>query len=278
MIGPALAGVTISIVGEAVCFLLNAVSYVAVLLALAAMRVGPPPTRRRTRVREGLQEGFVYAFGFAPIRALLLLLGLVSFAGLPYTVLLSVFAAQVLHGDANTLGLLTTASGVGALIGALYLASRRSVLGLGIRIAAGPVVMGTALILFSLSQNLWLSLLLMLVVGLAMMVQMAASNTLLQTIVEEDKRGRVMSFYTLAFLGMTPLGSFIAGYLAEDFGAPLVVRCGGLVCILGGLVFAIQLPRMRDHVRPIYRDLGILPQAAAGVQTASELSVPPKTQ
>lgn len=281
LIGPTLAGATIVAFGAGVCFLLNAVSYLAVLAALVAMTVEPPAAgRRRTKVREGLQEGFAYVFGFPPIRSLLLLLSLVSFAALPYTVLLPVFAKDVLKGGPGTFGLLTAASGFGALAGALYLATRRTVLGLGTRIAASPAVMGVGLILFSQSTSLAWSMLLLVVVGMAMMVQMAATNTLLQTLADEDKRGRVMSFYTLAFLGMTPLGSFVAGSLADanHLGAPLTVALGGAVSIVGAVLFAVGLPALRQRVRPIYVRLGILPQAALGVQAASELGEPPVTQ
>jgi MFS family permease len=280
LVGPALAGVTIAAVGEGICFLLNAISYVAVLIALLAMVVPPARPRRRTRVVEGLREGLVYTFGFRPIRSLLLLLALVSFAGLPYTVLLPVFATDMLGGGPDTLGLLTAASGVGALIGALYLATRKTVLGLGKRIAAAPMVMGVALMLFAYSRSIGLSMLFLLVAGFAMMVQMAATNTMLQTVVEEDKRGRVMSFYALAFLGMTPLGSVIAGWLADAnmLGAPLTVTLGGVLCIGGGILFTLQLEALRERIRPIYRELGILPQCAAGVQAASELSLPPETR
>jgi MFS family permease len=277
LLGPALAGVLIGLVGEAWCFVIDAVSYVAVVAALLLMRL---PRRERTRptasVGAHLAEGVAYAFGFAPIRALLLLLGLVSFLGMPYTVLLPIFAAEVLGGGPGTLGALTGAAGVGALAGALYLASRRSVLGLGRVIVAATIVFGLGLIGLALSQWYWLSLLVMLATGGGLMVQLAASNTILQTIVEGDKRGRVMSFYSMAFLGTAPFGSLFAGLLATRIGAPMTVLLCGAGCLAGGLVFAWNLDRLRTLIRPIYHRLGILPEIAGGMQTASELTRPPQ--
>jgi MFS family permease len=279
LVGPALAGLALAQVGAATCFFLNGISFLAVLAALLAMDVPPRKSARpTTRIHQGLAEGFAYVFGFAPIRALLLLLALTSFVVLPYTVLLPVFAVNVLHGGPETFGLLSAASGVGALIGALYLAARQSVLGLGTRIALAPAVAGLGLIGFGLSRGLWVSMATLLVVSMAVMVQMAASNTLLQTLVEEDKRGRVMSFYALAFLGMTPLGSFLAGILASRLDAPRTVMLGGICSIIGAAMFALELPRLRQQVRPIYVQMGILPQVARGIQTASELTSPPESQ
>ena len=235
LIGPSLAGILIALAGEGWCFLIDAISYVAVVFALLAMRLParevhhhPPPLWR------GLADGFSYAFGFAPIRAILVLLAIVSFMGMPYTVLMPIFAAEVLHGGPYALGFLSAASGVGALTGALYLASRRTVLGLGNTIVFGTLLFGIGLIGFAFSGVLWISLLLMLVTGFGMMVQMAASNTILQTIVDEDKRGRVMAFYGMAFLGMSPFGSLFAGVLAGWIGAENTVMVGGIACLAGG--------------------------------------------
>jgi MFS family permease len=207
----------------------------------------------------------------------LLLLALVSLVGIPYTVLMPVFANDVLHGGPNTLGLLMAASGVGALVGAMSLAARRSVLGLGKFIPLMAGVFGAGLIAFSFSRVLWLALALMIVTGLGFMVQMAASNTVLQTIVDEDKRGRVMSFYTMAFMGTAPFGSLLAGSVAERIGAPHTLLFGGIGCILGALWFAKSLPALRRDVRPIYVKIGILPEMATGIQQSTELSVPPST-
>jgi MFS family permease len=187
-----------------------------------------------------------------------------------------VFANDVLHGGPSTLGLLMAASGVGALMGAMFLAGRKTVLGLGKFIPLMATVFGAGLILFSFTRVLWLSIALMVVTGLGFMVQMAASNTVLQTIVEEDKRGRVMSFYTMAFMGTAPFGSLLAGSIAERIGAPHTLLFGGVGCILGALWFATSLPALRRDVRPIYVKIGILPELAAGIQHTSELTVPPE--
>jgi len=188
-----------------------------------------------------------------------------------------VFANEVLHGGPNTLGLLMAASGVGALAGALFLARRRSVLGLGKLVPLMAGAFGAGLILFSFTRVLWISLVLMMVTGLGFMVQMAASNTVLQTIVEEDKRGRVMSFYTMAFMGTAPFGSLLAGSVAEKIGTPHTLLFGGIGCILGALWFARSLSSLRRDVRPIYIRIGILPEMATSIHQATELSVPPET-
>ena len=211
-----------------------------------------------------------YTFGSRPILAILLLVAVVSLAGTPYAALLPIFAVHNLHGDAGTYGLLTAASGAGALAGALYMAAHKSVLGLGRVIAATPAFFGLGLIVFALSTTLWLSLSALALMGFAVMTQAAASNTILQTIVDDDKRGRVMSFYATAFLGFAPIGALAAGGLAEWFGAPLTVAAGGVVCMIASLVFAGQLPRIREHIRPIYRRIGILPELVQGIQEASE--------
>lgn len=277
LVGPSLAGVLIALVGEGWCFLADAISYLAVIASLLAMQVTLRPRQAHiSHVGQETVEGFRYAFGFAPIRTLLLLLGLVSFMGMPYTVLLPIFAADILAGGPYTLGFLSGASGVGALIGALYLASRQTVLGLGRLIVLATSAFGIGLIGLGLSHSLWLSLLMMLVAGFGMMVQMAASNTILQTIVEEDKRGRVMSFYSMAFFGMAPLGSLFAGSMAKVIGAPGTVEIGGIACILGAMLFAMRLPRLRELIRPIYTRMGILPEIASGLQAATEMTRPPE--
>lgn len=278
LVGPSLGGVIIAVVGEGWCFMLDAISYIAVIASLWAMSITPRMTRKTNdaNILQQLREGWTYAFRFAPIRDVLLLLALVSLVGMPYTVLMPVFANEVLHGGPNTLGLLMAASGVGALVGAMFLAARKSVLGLGKYIPLTAGAFGAGLIAFSFSRMLWLSLLLMVVTGLGFMVQMAASNTVLQTIVEEDKRGRVMSFYTMAFMGTAPFGSLLAGSVAEKIGAPYTLLCGGVGCVLGALWFARVLPALRRDVRPIYVKIGILPELAAGIHQTSELSVPPE--
>lgn len=277
LVGPSVAGVVIALANEGWCFVVDAVSYLAVIAALLAMDVTPRQrASHRPPLWRGIVEGFRYAFGFPPIRDLLLQLALVSFMGMPYTVLMPIFAADVLHGGPYAFGFLTGASGVGALAGALYLASRRTVLGLGRTIVLATTTFGCGLIGFALSHVLWISLLFMLLTGFGMMVQMAASNTILQTIVEEDKRGRVMSFYSMAFLGVAPFGSLFGGALAERIGAAGTVLVGGVACLLGAWLFAWRLPHLRTLVRPIYRRMGILPEIAAGLQAATELTRAPE--
>jgi MFS family permease len=272
LLGPSIAGVLIASVGEGWCFLLDGFSYVAVIASLLAMHIVARPRRAAPKhVLEDLAEGFRYAFGFAPIRSVLLLLALVSLMGMPYTVLMPVMAAGVLHGGPHTLGFLMGATGIGALCGAVYLASRRSVLGLGRVIPSAAVLFGCGLIAFSLSRAVPLSLALMVGTGVGFMVQMASSNTIIQTIVREEMRGRVMAFYTMAFMGTAPFGSLLAGALAARFGAPTTILIGGLACIAGGIVFGWHLPRLRDLVRPIYVEHGILPPIAAGLSDTAVL-------
>ena len=277
LLGPSLAGVIIAAVGEGYCFLIDGISYIAVIVSLLLMRIVPAAVSRPQRsVRHELREGWIYAAHSLPIRSLLVLLALVSLVGMPYTVLMPIFAGQVLGGGPHTLGFLMGASGVGALCGAVILAARRSVLGLGRVAPLAVATLGAGLIAFGLSRNLWLSLILMLFVGGGMMIQMAASNTILQTIVEDNKRGRVMSFYSMAFLGMAPFGSLLAGMLATRFGAPRAVLITGSICILGSIWFALRLPEIRKAIRPIYAGLGILPEVATARQTASALQTPPE--
>jgi MFS family permease len=271
LVGPSIAGAIIAAAGEGVVFVLNAVSYLAVLAGLLAMRLPPrpPASERAAPVWHTLREGVAYVTSFGPIRAILLLLSLVSLTGAPYAVLMPVFAAEVLHGDAHTLGFLVGAIGLGALCGALLLASRQTVRGLGRVIVVSVLGFGAALLGFSLSHRLWLSLVLVFFSGFALMVHMAASNTVVQTIVDDDKRGRVMSFYAAAFQGTMPLGSLLAGALAGLLGAPRTVQLGGIACLLGALAFARALPGIRTELRPIYVRLGIIPEVASGLQTAT---------
>ncbi len=272
LIGPSIAGLLIAWVGEGWCFLVDGVSYIAVIVSLLLMRIVRRQRAARTaNMLEDLRSGFRYALGFPPILALLLLLALVSLAGMPYTVLLPLVADRVLHGGSHTLGFLMGAAGVGALFGALYLASRNTVLGLGRVIALATALFGAALVAFSFSRWLLLSLALLALVGTGFMVQIAASNTVLQTIVREEMRGRVMAFYTMAFMGMAPFGSLLAGALAARLGAPAAIRAGGIGCLAGAAVFARWLPRIREHVVPIYIERGILPQVATGLASATAL-------
>jgi MFS family permease len=275
LLGPMAAGLLIAASGEGLCFLINGLSYIAVIAGLLMMRV-PPHARAAsgTKVRQHLKEGFIYAFGFPPIRSLLLLLALVSLAGASYAQLLPVFAQQILHGGPRTQGVLASATGLGALIGAMLLAMRRSVRGLGLWIAWSPAVFGLGLIGMGLSTSLWLTLAVMPVVGFGLIVQMAATNTVLQTIVDDDKRGRVMSFYSMAFMGTVPFGSLLAGALVHLIGAPVTVISGGVCCIAGAAVFASKLDNLRRLIRPIYVQKGIIPEMADGLQSASSATQP----
>jgi MFS family permease len=279
LLGPSIGGVVIAAAGEGWCFMIDSVSYLAVIASLLAMTITARVIRptNDANIFQQLREGWSYATRFAPIRNVLILLALVSLVGMPYTVLMPVFANDVLHGGPNTLGLLMAASGVGALVGALFLAARKTVLGLGKFIPLMAGAFGAGLIAFSFTRVLWLSLALMVVTGLGFMVQMAVSNTVLQTIVDEDKRGRVMSFYTMAFMGTAPFGSLLAGSVADRIGTPHTLLFGGIGCILGALWFATTLSDLRRDVRPIYERIGILPEVATGIQHSTELSIPPET-
>jgi MFS family permease len=260
LIGPAVAGMLIAAVGEGYCFLIDGFSYMAVIASLLAMRVTPPAARGERRpMTSELTEGWRYVRESAPIRSVLLLLALVSLVGMPYTALMPIFAGTVLHGNAHTLGFLMAAAGLGALCGAVTLAMRRSVLGLGGIIVWSAAAFGAGLVGLGLSRSLWISLAVVAVAGFGMMRSLASSNTILQTIVEEDKRGRVMAYYAMAFQGIAPFGSLIAGAVAARVGAPWTMLGGGVLCISGAIWFTCRLPMIRRLVRPIYAELGILP-------------------
>ena len=259
LVGPALAGLVIAWVGEGYCFLIDGLSYGAVIASLVMMHVKPLDLRRvPATMLVQMKEGWSYVSTFKPIRTILLLFAVVSLMGMPFMVLLPIFAGKILHGGAHTLGFLTGASGVGALASAISLALRKTVRGLTTMIPVAAAMFGVGLILFGLSHVLWLSVLLMLVVGFGMMQGLAASNTVIQTLVPEDKRGRVMSYYTMAFVGMAPFGSLLAGALAHKLGAPHTVMITGAVCVVGSLWFTVQLPGVRAVMRPIYEEMGIL--------------------
>ena len=273
LIGPSLAGLIIAGFGEGYCFLIDGLSYLAVIASLLMMHVHARKLpAMETPMMERLREGWEYVSGFAPVRTILLLFALISLMGMPFTVLMPIFAAEVLHGGAHTLGFLMGALGAGALAGAVVLAMRASVLGLGRLIAISSTIFGAGLVAFAFSHFEWLSLLIMVVTGYGMMQQMAASNTIIQTVVPEDKRGRVMSYYTMAFVGMAPFGSLLAGALARAVGAPLTLAITGGCCVAGAGWFMTQLPMIRVHIRPVYRELGILPPevVAAISETATQ--------
>ncbi len=248
LIGPSLAGILIAATGEGICFLINGLSYLSIIAALMAMNITPKEhTVQNTRVLQELREGFVYVYNHIPIRSLLILVALVSLVGMPYIVLMPIFAKEILRGGPSTLGFLMAASGIGALTGALYLASRRDFKGTGRLIPLAAIIFGTGLIAFSFSRVFIYSFMLMLMTGFGLMVQMALSNTSLQTIVDDDKRGRVMSFYTMSFMGMAPFGSLLAGGLAYRIGAPNTLLIGGLACVAGALLCARNIPAFKKQ-------------------------------
>ena len=262
LLGPSIAGLLIAGVGEGYCFLVDGISYFAVIASLLLMRIPSaakaPAGAKRPAMMVQLREGWDFVVSFIPIRAILLLFAVCSLMGMPYTVLMPIFASKILHGGPHTLGFLMGAAGCGALVAAVSLAFRRSVVGLTRVVAIAAAIFGTSLILFGLSHRLWLSLLLMLFVGYGMMEGMAASNTIIQTLVKENMRGRVMSFYTMAFVGMAPFGSLLAGGLAHVFSAPTAVIITGSCCVLGALWFTTQFSAMRAVMRPLYVEMGLL--------------------
>jgi MFS family permease len=272
IIGPSVGGALIAAFGEGWCFMVDGISYLFVIASLLMMQVRRSDTQAvKARVLEELRTGFHYVVKSVPIRTSLVVLSIVSAMGMPYTVLMPAFVSNVLHGGPNTLGILMTASGVGALAGALYLAGRHTVVGLGKVMLISTVSFGAALIGFAFARTLWLSLLLLPIVGAGFMVQMAATNTVLQTIVEDRLRGRVMAFYTMAFFGTAPLGSLVSGVAADRIGAPWTIAIAGAVCVVSGVWFGSRLPRLRTIVRPIYVERGILSVAAvdSGAKTPS---------
>jgi MFS family permease len=250
LVGPAIAGPLVKAFGEGYCFLANGISYIAVLAALLAMTPTPPrPQRPRKHPAREFKDGIAYAWGYLPIRAVLLLLATISLMGSAIMVLAPVFAKDILQGDVATLSYIMISSGLGALVGAAYLASRRNILGLAEIIGAAAAVFGTALIAFSFSRTLWISLALMLFSGFGFMVQIAASNTILQTIVDDDKRGRIMALWAMCFMGMGPFGSLLTGTLAQWLGAPATVTISGIACIGGAAFFLSQLPALRREIQ-----------------------------
>ena len=271
IIGPSIGGLLIAAFGEGWCFATDAISYVAVIASIVAMRVRPRAHQEAAEMHllEELHHGWKYVFHSIPIRSALLLVAIVSTAGTPYTVLMPAIAAQVLHGGPNTLGLLMTGTGVGALTGALYLAQRESVVGLGRIIMWASAVFGIGLVVFSLTTSLWPAFLVLAIAGCGFMIQLAATNTILQTIVEERLRGRVMSFYTMAFFGTVPIGSLLGGIMADHYGATRTVLVSGIICLAGSAWFAYKLPAIRAVIRPIYRERGIItvPAVDTGAKT-----------
>ncbi len=270
VVGPAVAGLLVAAVGEGWCFLLNGLSYTAVITGLLLMEVpARPMAAARGLVLHDAIEGFRFVVRTAPVHALLALLGVVSFAGMPYSVLMPVFAESILHSGPKGLGLLMGASGLGALGGALALVSRRGVRGLGRWVATAAAAFGIALMCFSFSRSLWLSALLLVPVGAAMIVQMASSNTLIQAMVPDALRGRVMAVYSMMFMGMAPFGSLFAGWVADRIGAPATVAGGGLVCLVAAGIFSLRLPFIRSEARQL-----IVAQEMAGGDPPTEMTGP----
>jgi MFS family permease len=272
IVGPGLAGIVIAELGEGACFSINALSYLAVIVALLAMHPakGRSIPAKQISFVASLAEGFRYAVATTPIRDLLLLLGVVGVMGMPYITLMPVFAADIHRSGADALGMMMGAIGLGALIGALSLARRKSIVGLGRVIAIATLGFGVGLLAFTISEIFWLSLLFLTFVGMTWMVLIAASNTVLQTLADDAMRGRVMSLFTMMLVGMAPLGSLLAGWLADRFGAPVVVGGGGAVCALAALVFTRQLPRLRAAAQPILRARGIIADPSANDPVGAE--------
>ena len=271
LVGPALAGILIAATNEGWCFAIDGISYIAVIISLLMMRVKPAAqAESSTSMMEQLREGWSYVANFSPVRTILLLFALLSLMGWPFMVLMPVFAAQVLHGGPNTLGFLMGAVGVGSLTSALLLVVRRSIRGLTRVIPVAAAIFGTGLILFGFSHSVWVSILMMLFTGFGMMQGTTASNTIIQTLVDGTMRGRVMSFYTMAFVGMAPFGSLLAGALAHAIGVQRTVIFSGVMCVLGSLWFWSQLKAIRKEMRPIYERLGIvLQRGVAAAETAA---------
>ena len=255
LIGPSVAGVLIAYFGEGCCFLINGISYLFVITTLSFIKIKRDVIAISGKnIYQEFREGFSYTFNHLTIRTLILLLALVSLVGMPYTILMPVFAGKILHGSSHTFGFLMAATGIGALAGSLYMASRKTVAGLEKLIPAATLIFGCGMIAFSLSRNFYISLFTLLFTGLGMIFQMAASNTIIQTVVDENKRGRVMSFYTMAFMGTAPFGSLLAGWSANLIGAPATLIIGGFLCIAGAMVYMFELPKIRKMLAQFYSE------------------------
>jgi MFS family permease len=271
LIGPAIAGIIVAKFGEGICFTVNGVTFIAVIIALLFMRIKRTKfTNVHRHVFVELKEGFRYSFGFPPIRDMLILLAVLSFAIMQYTVLMPVFAKDILKGGSDTLGFLMASIGVGAFIGAIYLASRKSVLGLGKIMAISTFLFGVTIIIFAFSKNFILSMIILLFAGVGFIALLATSNTILQTVTDDDKRGRVMSFYTMAFMGIAPFGSLAAGAMADRIGGPLTIMISGVISLVCGVILTLRLPKLRIILRPVYIKKGIIPEVAKGLQAAAD--------
>jgi MFS family permease len=271
LVGPSLAGLLIAATNEGWCFFVDGASYIAVIASLMMMRIQQEqPEHAGATMVEQLRQGWDYVSSSLPIRSILLLFALISLMGWPFMVLMPIFAGQVLHGGPHTFGFLVGAVGVGSLVSALSLVLRRSVRGLLKVIPIGAAVFGVGLVAFGFSRSLWLSIPLMFITGFGMMQGVTTSNTILQTLVDEKMRGRVMSYYTMAFVGMAPFGSLLAGTLAHAIGAPRTVIISGAACLVGSLWFWSRMPAIRTDMRPIYQRLGIVPRTDVAIEEAAE--------
>jgi MFS family permease len=258
LIGPALAGFVIVYIGAKGCYFVDGVSYFAVIVTLFFMRIDALPARERRHPLTEMREGFTYAWDFRPIRAILVTSGLIAFVGFSYAILTPLYAKDVFGGDARTLGYLMSATGIGAIIGGGYLSVRKSIKGLGTVIAIGGIVMGLGLMAFAFSRWLPLSLFFLMIAGLGAVLMMAGSNTVLQAIVEEDKRGRVMALFTMAVMGSMPFGNLLIGWIAKVTSAPVALCISGAVVFVVSIAFFRQLPKIREAARPVMIKLGLL--------------------
>lgn len=275
LIGPSIAGIVIALAGEAWCFLVDGLSYFPVIASILMMKLKPHQAKPAGNVMHGLREGFEYAFGFVPVRSLLLLVAIVSLWGMSYLVLLPVFARDILHGGPSTLGFLTAASGLGALGGAIFLALQKNVLSFGKFISRGALAGSVAIIVLSFSASIWFSMIAIMIAGFGFMIQLASSNTVLQTLADDDKRGRVMSFYTLSFLGVAPFGSLLAGNLAHWLSAQASVCIGGVICFAAALMLHTRILEISSLLHPVPARRGrIAPEIASGIDAASQLQDP----
>lgn len=271
LIGPSVAGLMLAAMGEGVCFLINAISYLFVIASLLMMNIEKKKVERKSgNMMADMKEGLNYTFGFAPIKHILILLSVVSIMGSSFQILMPIFAEEILGGGSGTFGFLMAATGFGALIGAAFLASRETVIRLGSIIPMAAAFLGMGLVALSFTKHVPFSIFLMAIAGLGMMLQTASSNTILQTITDDDKRGRVMSFYTVAIMGTAPFGSLLSGSLAKVIGTQNTFLLGGISCMLGAFFFYKKLPELKKMVRPVYVKMGLIPEVVSGIQNASE--------
>ena len=271
LIGPAVGGVLIGLLGEGICFLLNGISYIAVIVALLLMRL--PSTRGCTvkqKVLEDMRDGFRYVVRNIPIRTLLLLMSAISFFGLPLMTFIPAYVKTILHGESEMLGLLLSCIGVGSFVAALYLAARKSVLGLGKVVMLSGVLLGIGLSVMAFVTIPWVAAVLCLPIGFTIIAAVASINTLLQTLSGEDKRGRVMGNMAMAFTGMAPVGSMVLGAIEKWIGLQMIILLSGICCFIAALVFEYYRPLVRKHAHPVYIEKGIIKEIAIGIDSTEE--------